>query len=77
MMTERSLNASLSSEVTFVVARSLVSMYFATSSLITTLITADYYARLRRRAQLRIDVLRDELRRLVLPHVDEMLKRLL
>ena len=64
----------------FVVARSLVSMYFATSSLITlitTLITADYYARLRRRAQLGVDVLGDELRRLVLPHVDEMLKRLL
>ena len=39
-------------------------MYFATSSLITlitTLITADYYARLRRRAQLGVDVLRDEL----------------
>ena len=60
-----------------VVARSLVSMYFATSSLITALITADYYARLGRRAQLGVDVLCNELRRLVLPHVDEVLKRLL
>ena len=60
------------------------SMYFATSSLMTTLIVlitadyyADYYARLRRRAQLGVDVLSDELRRLVLPHVYEMFKRLL
>ena len=38
---------------------------------------ADYYARLRRRAQLGVDVLSDELRWLVLPHVYEMFKRLL